>query len=123
MVRVSAVRKPERCVPPSTVLMLLAKLKTRLGVGVVVLQADLHRDAVFLGFHVDGLVVQHLLAAVQVLDELRDAAVVLELRLLGLARLGIGRALVGERDQQALVQEGEFAQALRQRVEVVFGRW
>ena len=28
MVRVSAVRKPERCVPPSTVLMLLAKLKT-----------------------------------------------------------------------------------------------
>ena len=28
MVRVSAVRKPDRCVPPSTVLMLLAKLKT-----------------------------------------------------------------------------------------------
>jgi hypothetical protein len=28
MVRVSEVRKPERCEPPSTVLMLLAKLKT-----------------------------------------------------------------------------------------------
>ena len=28
MVRVSALRKPLRCVPPSTVLMLLAKLKT-----------------------------------------------------------------------------------------------
>jgi hypothetical protein len=28
MVRVSDVRKPERCVPPSTVLMLLAKEKT-----------------------------------------------------------------------------------------------
>ncbi len=28
MVRVSAVLKPERCVPPSMVLMLLAKVKT-----------------------------------------------------------------------------------------------
>ena len=28
MVRVSAERKPERCVPPSTVLMVLAKAKT-----------------------------------------------------------------------------------------------
>ena len=27
-VRVSALRKPDRCVPPSTVLMLLAKVKT-----------------------------------------------------------------------------------------------
>ena len=68
--------------PPSTVLMLLAKLKTDLGVGVVVLQADFHDDAVFLGFHVDRLVVQNLLAAVQVLDELGDAAVVLELGVL-----------------------------------------
>ena len=30
-------------------------------------------------------------------------------------------ALVGERDEQALVQERQFAQALRERVEVVFG--
>ena len=51
-----------------------------LGVAVVVLQRDLHGHAVALGFHVDRLVVQHVLAAVQVLDELRDAAVVLELR-------------------------------------------
>ena len=50
-----------------------------LGVGVVVLQRDLHGDAVALGFHVDGLVVQNLLALVQVLDELGDAADVLEL--------------------------------------------
>ena len=40
---------------------------------------------------------------------------------LGLAGLGIGGALVGERDQQALVQEGQFAQALRQGVLVVLG--
>ncbi len=64
---------------------------------------------------------QHALAAIQVLDELGDAAVVLELRLLGLARLGIGGALVGQRDQQSLVQESELAQALRQGVVVVLG--
>ena len=50
-----------------------------LGVGVVVLQTDLHDHAAALGFHVDDFVVQHLLAAVQVLDEFGDAAVVFEL--------------------------------------------
>jgi hypothetical protein len=50
-----------------------------LGVGVVVLQRDLHHHAVALGLHVDGLLVQHLLALVEVLDELGDAAGVLEL--------------------------------------------
>ena len=92
------------------------------GVGVVVLQADFHDDAVFLGFHVDRLVVQNLLAAIQVLDELGDAAVVLELSVLRFAGLRIGGALVGQRDQQAFVQESQFAQALRQRVVVVFSR-
>ena len=72
------------------------------------------------GLHVDGLVVQRLLAAVEVLDELGDAAVVFELGALGLAGLGVGLALVGKRDDQALVEEGQFAQALRQSVEVVF---
>ncbi len=38
-----------------------------------------------------------------------------------LAGLGVGGALVGERDDQAFVQKGQLAQALRQRVEVVFG--
>ena len=92
-----------------------------LGVGVVVLQRDLHGHAVALGLHVDRLVVQHLLALVQVLDELGDAAGVLELCVLGLAGLGVGGALVGERDLDALVQEGELAQALGQRVVVVLG--
>ncbi len=57
-----------------------------LGVGVVVLERDLHGDVVALGLHVDGLLVQDLLAAVQVLDELGDAAGVLELLLLATRR-------------------------------------
>ena len=57
----------------------VGKGEDRLGVAVVVLQRDLDLDAVALGFHVDRLVVQHLLAPVEVLDELRDAAGVLEL--------------------------------------------
>ena len=57
------------------------------GVGVVVLQADFHDDVVSFGFHVDRLVVQDLLAAIQVLDELSDAAVVLEVGVLGFACL------------------------------------
>ena len=65
---------------------------------------------------------QHGLAAIEVLDELRDAACVAELGALRLAGLGIGGALIGQRDFQSLVQEGEFAQPLRQRVVVVFGR-
>ena len=40
---------------------------------------------------------------------------------LALAGLGVGGALVGERDLQALVEEGEFAQALGQRVVVELG--
>src|SRR5271165_4703365 len=92
-----------------------------LGVAVVILQRDFHVDAVALGLHVDRLVMQHRLAAVQVLDELGDTAVELELGTLGLAGLGIGGALVGERDQQTLVEEGQLAQALRQGVVVVFG--
>ncbi len=55
------------------------------------------------------------------LDELGDAAGVLELGTLGLAGLGIGGALVDQRDLQALVEEGELAQPLGQGVEVVFG--
>src|SRR6202021_256110 len=62
----------------------------------------------------------HLFAAIEMLDELGDAAVVLEIGLLGLAGLRIGGALIGEGDQQSFVQECEFAQALRQRVVVVF---
>ena len=92
-----------------------------LGVGVVVLQRDLHGDVVALGLHVDGLLVQDLLALVQVLDELGDAAGVLEVCVLGFAGLGVGGALVGEGDLEALVEEGELAQALGEGVVVVLG--
>src|SRR5207253_11486143 len=50
-----------------------------------------------------------------------DAAVVLELSRLGVAGLRVSRALVSQRDEQALVQEGQLAKPLRQRVEVVLG--
>src|SRR5271157_3749392 len=98
----------------------VGKTEDRFGVSVVVLQRDFHGHALALGFHVDRLVVQNALAAIQVLDELGDAAVVLELGALGFASLGIVGPFIGERDQQALVKEGHLAQALRQGVVVVF---
>ena len=89
-------------------------------VGVVVLQADFYVHLVLVGFHVDRLVVERLLAAVEVLDELGDAAVVLELGALGFAGLRVGLTLVGESDDEALVEKREFTQTLRERIEVVF---
>jgi hypothetical protein len=47
--------------------------------------------------------VQHLFAAIEMLDELGDAAVVLEVGVLCLARLRIGGALVGQRKRCANV--------------------
>ena len=93
----------------------------RLRISVVVLQSDFHDHAVAIGFHVNRLIVQNLFAAIEVLDKFRDAPVVLELGSLGLAGLGVGGALVRERDEQALVEECQLAQALRQRVKVIFG--
>ena len=48
---------------------------------------------------------QHCLAAIQVLNELGNAAVVLKFGRLGFAGLGISGPLVSERDQQAFVEE------------------
>ena len=91
------------------------------GVAVVVLERDVDFDAVAQGLHDDGLVVQHGLAAVEMLDELGDAAGVSELGAARFAGLGVGGALVGERDFEALVEEGHLAQALGERVVVEFG--
>ena len=94
------------------------KREHRLRVSVVILQRNLHRDVIALGLHVDRLVVQHLLALVEVLDELRDAADVLELLrpsphpLRSVVRSSVSVNL------QSLVQERQLAQPLRQRVEV-----
>ena len=64
------------------VLMLLAKEKIVLGVAVVPLQRDFDLDAVALAGEVDHLRVERRLGAVEVLDELVDAALVEELVLL-----------------------------------------
>ena len=58
----------------------VGKTEHALGIAVVVLNAYFHRHAVSFGFHVDRLVVKNRLAAVEMLDKFRDAAVVLELR-------------------------------------------
>ena len=63
IVRVSALRKPLRCDPPSTVLMLLAKLNIVLRVGIVVLQRDFHVQLAAIrqlavAFEMDRLIVQ-----------------------------------------------------------------
>ena len=86
--------------------------KNIFGVAVVVLQRDFDIHLGALAFHVDGRIVEHLLAAIQVLDEFGDAA--------GEAEFGfLVAALVVERDFQAFVEEGELAEALRKRVEAV----
>src|SRR5579871_638725 len=87
----------------------VGKTENAFRIAVVVLQPNFYRDAVTLGFHVDWLVMQHLLAAIEVLDELGDSAVVFEIRGLRLASFGVRRTLVGERYQQALVEECQFA--------------
>ncbi len=84
-------------------------------VAVVVLQRDFHFHVVALALDGDGRIVQHLLAAIEMLDELDDAA--------GEAKLGgFVAALVLQRDLQALVQKGQLAQPLRQQVVAEDGR-
>ena len=83
-------------------------------VAVVILQRDFHFHVVALAFDVDRRIVQHAFAAIQMLDEFGDAA--------GEAEFGFFvAALVLQRDFQALVQESQFAQALRQSVVAVDG--
>ena len=111
MVRVSAERKPERCVPAFVGVDVVGEGVDRLGVAVVPLQGDLDVDAVLLAVHVNRLVVDDRLVLVQVADEGVDAAFVQEL--VALAAV----ALVVDRDRHAAVEERELAQALRERVE------
>src|SRR5258706_9654839 len=92
-----------------------------LGVVVVVLDRDLERKAFAFLLHVDGFLMQHRLTAIEVLDELRDAAIEFEFRALGFAGLGIRGALIGKRDGQTFVEEGELTQTIRQSVKAIFG--
>ncbi len=80
-----------------------------LAVAVVVLQGNFDFHVALLAFHVDRGIVERFFAAVEVLDELGDTAGEAELR-------GFFGALVGERNLEALVQEGVFAKARGQGV-------
>src|SRR5579872_3547626 len=62
---------------------------------------------------------ENALAPVEMLDEFRDSTGVFEFQPLGFAGLGVCLALISKRDLQAVVQEGELAKALGQRVKVV----
>ena len=88
----------------------------QLGVAVVPLQRDFGVDAVLLALHEDRLLVDGRLVLVQMLDERRDAAVVLKLVLLAVP-------FVVNRDEDAGIQKRELAQPLRQRVEAVLDRF
>ena len=83
-------------------------------VPVVVLQRHFQHHVALFDFDEDGLM-QRRLGLVQVLDERHDPALVAE-DLFSLS------ALVLERDRQAFVEEGEFAQALGQHVEAELER-
>ena len=81
-------------------------------VAVVPLHRDLDDDAFARALEEDRRLVQHLLVAVQVLDEARDAPFVLEALVLAVA-------LVVQGDEDAPVQEAELAQPLGEGVGVV----
>ena len=73
----------------------VGKTENGFGVGVVVLKRDLDVHVFLIGFHVNRLVVERLLAAVEVLDEFGNPAVVFELGALGFAGLRISLAFIG----------------------------
>src|SRR6185295_7818069 len=72
----------------------VGEAKYRLRIPVVILHANFHDHAAALLFHVNRLVMQDLLAAIQMLNEFRNATGVFELGGFWLASFGIGRALV-----------------------------
>ena len=84
-------------------------------VAVVPLQRDLGVDAFTNAVHEHDLLVDHALVLVQVLDERHDAAVVVETVVLAAI------AVILERDNEASIQKRQFAQALGECVEAVFG--
>src|SRR6185312_5868266 len=97
----------------------VGKAEKRFRIAIVVLQGYFDPDcadaagAGLFAFHVDRLIVQNGFAAVQVLDELGNAAVIDEFGIL----LGVF-ALVRKRDLETFIEERELAQTLSQGIEV-----
>ena len=87
-----------------------------LAVAVLVLHGDVHDDPVLLPFEGDDLLIDQVLALVQVLHVLRDAAGVAELHFL----LAAG-AFVREGDGEAFIEKRQLAHALFQHVVVEIG--
>ncbi len=85
-------------------------------IAVVVLQGDLKIDSFLDSLKVDNLVVERGLVLVEMLDERNDSAGVVKV-------VSLLRALIFDRDEQALVQKREFAKTLRKGIEIEFGRF
>jgi len=111
-----------RWVPPIDGVDVVGEAEDALRVGVVVLDADFHGNAVALVFHVDRLFMQDLLAALRCLMNSEMPPEYLNSTDLASPVLAVGGALVGERDNKALVKKSQLAQPLRQRIEIVFRR-
>src|SRR3954454_3934909 len=97
---------------------IVGEAKYRFGVRVVVLQSDFNRDFAAIrqfaiALKMDGLVMQHRLTAVQVLDKFRDTTAVEEL--LG---TNILAALVAEHNLETLIEERELTETPCQSIEV-----
>src|SRR5262249_11819933 len=82
-------------------------------IAVVVLHRDFKIDAVTYTLEIDHLVMQNRFVLIEMLNEGDDSTGVLELVLL-FGFLGF------DRDQNAFIQECEFAKALRKNIETVF---
>ncbi len=91
---------------------IVRKTKNRFRVRVVILQPDFDMYLIFVRFHVYRFVMERLFAAIQMLNKLGDPAGVFELSVLRLSRLRIRGALIGQRNNQTLVKECQFAQPL-----------
>ncbi len=94
---------------------IVGEAKHLLLIRVVPLHRDFDDDAVLFGDGVEYVVVQHRLIAVDELDKSLHAAGKGEVFLLA-------RELVDQADVDAVIEEGQFAQPLRQDIIVIFDR-
>ena len=84
-------------------------------VGIVPPHGDFNRHAVFFTADINRLVQKRFLALVDIFHELHKPAVIVQLML-----HHVRMTAVGELDANAGIEEGEFAQAALQRIEIEF---